>query len=558
MTTIASFAAGRTVLRWLGVSPAQYQLLVDLFDTLGDRKELLGNLGMDKHAMQLTTLTLVVPGGLLALMAFGSMSLASFNMLSLAFSSMLLCLILVNEAANSFFNPAEVTVLAHQPIGGGTYFAAKFSYLVLVVLRVQASVSGPSAIAGLVKDEARWFYPLTHMFAACAAGIFLALVACAIFGVLFRLVPTSKVRNAAMWAQLTVSMLPLIGNLGSRRMREFASTFAPQLSGIDWSFVPVTWFNAIALAGQGGGLVPIRWPAAVSVVVCGVLIALGVRSLSAGYLTRIVGVLRSTRRRHRTGPRFAPFSLTVQRLTGRPSGRAAFAFLMRMMRTDWQFRRAAMSLVLPMILFVPAIVLSGRDASPFQFSLAPIGLLPEMLSVVTLTCCLQLAYSDHYKGAWIFGTAPGAALTTFLRGLWWSLWLVLIAVPIAAATIFFGFYWGVVDSLLFAAYSVTASSLLLSLQLLLVEGFPFASPPKAERANMLVPFILFGPVVFGIAWFVQGRLIFRSRPATVIATVVLGFAAKVVMEYALGRLQVKSQGQIARLGGGATAGMFEN
>ena len=84
MKTLASFGAGRTLLAAVGVQPRQYQVLVDLFGTLGERKELLGNLGMDRHAMNLTSLGLLIPGGFVALFAFGGGSLATFNMITLA------------------------------------------------------------------------------------------------------------------------------------------------------------------------------------------------------------------------------------------------------------------------------------------------------------------------------------------------------------------------------------------------------------------------------------------------------------------------------------------
>ena len=82
MKTLASFGAGRTLLTAVGVQPRQYQVLVDLFGTLGERKELLGNLGMDRHAMNLTSLGLLIPGGFIALFAFGGGSLAAFNMIT--------------------------------------------------------------------------------------------------------------------------------------------------------------------------------------------------------------------------------------------------------------------------------------------------------------------------------------------------------------------------------------------------------------------------------------------------------------------------------------------
>jgi hypothetical protein len=266
--TPASFRVGRVLVARAGVHPAQYQLLVDLFQSLGERKELVGNLGMDRHAMNLTSVGLLLPGAFMALFGFfGDMPLARYNMVTLGFSAFVLMVLLVMEAANSFFNPAEVAVLAHRPITGATYFAAKFTYLVLVVLRATAALNGPAALAGLLKPEARWFYPLTHMAAAWTAGIFFALVACAIFGLLFRFAPASRVRSLALWLQLGVAVVPLVFNLLLAPLRKALSAIAPVADVADWSFLPLTWFNALAVAGQSAPVTALGPAAAVGMCV---------------------------------------------------------------------------------------------------------------------------------------------------------------------------------------------------------------------------------------------------------------------------------------------------
>jgi hypothetical protein len=539
--TLASFGAGRTLLAAVGVQPRQYQVLVDLFGTLGERKELLGNLGMDPHAMNITSLGLLIPGGLVALFAFGGGSLAAFNMITLALSSLVLFMLLVMEASNSFLNPAEVAVLAHRPIAGATYFAAKLTYLVLVVLRATAALNGPAALAGLVKPEARWFYPFTHFIAACAAGLFLALVACALFGLLFRIVPVSRVRSAALWVQLVVSMLPLGFNLARPSLRILVNTIAPRATGVDWSFVPLTWFNAIALAGQGGGQMSLGWPAVVSMTVSAVFIGFGVRSLSAGYMTRIVGVMRSSGRRSRGPLRWSPAGRIVRAMSGRPSGQAALGFVTCMMRRDWQFRRGIIPVALPLLLLAPVMMRTGIDMAPFGAGrLSVIGLLPVVLSLVTLIMCQMLAYSDHYRGAWVFVIAPKIGLRGFVRGVYWSLWLPFLALPFGVVMIVCSAYWGVADAALFAGYGLAVASLMFGLQLMLVEALPFTSAPSAERSAAIVSFIMFGPVAAGIAWLVQGQFIFRSRWTTALAALVFAWAAKVTGEYSLRLLEIKA------------------
>jgi hypothetical protein len=538
--TPASFAAGRAILTRLRVSPRQYQLLVDLFESLSERKEIFGSLGLDRHAMRLTALMLLLPGALFALMAFGSAPLAVFNIRVLAFSTFLILLLIVMEAANSFFNPGEVAVLAHQPIGNATYIAAKATYLVLVVLRAATALNGPAALAGLVKDDARWFYPITHLLAAYGAGLFAALLACAAFGVLFRLVPPSRVRSMALWVQILVVMLPMFLDLGARAARRLVASVIPVASGIDWSFVPVTWFSALAVAGQSAPAVALRWPALLGLALSAIFIVYGVRSLSAGYLTRIVGVLRSARKRRRGAHRSSTGGRIVRALTGRPSGQAAYAFLLPMMRRDWQFRRAAVQAGLLLLLGGPAVILSGRSTPPFGADRLPlVGLLPEFLPLFTLVVCSQLAFSDHYRAGWIFATAPGVGRQGYVRGTYWTIWLPFVALPFAAALCFFGYYWGPGDAALFAVYGVAVSSLLLAAQLLFVDGLPFGRPPQAERSFVLLPFLIFGPVVIGIAWVLQGQFVFRSRWTTGLATLVFAGLAVLMARFSLRVLDVR-------------------
>ncbi|HVT47392.1 MAG TPA: hypothetical protein VHD57_06360 [Vicinamibacterales bacterium] len=557
MKTLASFAAGRASLRSLGVSPGQYQVLVDLFGALGERREVANQLGSNAGAMRLTSAALLIPGAFIALTAFGPASLASYNLTTTVLTSFVLFLLLVMEATESFFNPAEAIVLAHRPIGGATYFAAKFTYLVVVVWRAELALNGPAAVAGLMKPGARWFYPLTHMAAAWTAGLFVALISCALLGGLFRLLPSSRVRNAALWMQLVAITIPLAFGPAARPLQRVAVRMLPHSIGAGWSLLPFAWFNALAVVGQTRPVTPLGWPALVGAAASAIFIAFGIRSLSVGYMTRIASVMRAGRRSRRRARRSVG-GRVVRLLSGSPSGRAAFGFLTRMMASDWQFRRAALQFTLVAVIGAPAIVLSGRTASPFEPDrLSLIGLLPEFLPFFTMMVCSLLAYSDHYRGAWIFATATDAGRRGYVRGIYWSICLLFLAVPLAAATIFYAPYWGPRDALLFGAYGLAVASLLLGAQLLLIDGLPFGHPPRPARTYGLMAVIMFGPVVLGIAWIAQGWLIYRSRWGVVAATAVFTCVAVVVVRYGLRELAMKIGRDLARMGG-ASQGMFES
>jgi hypothetical protein len=528
MKTLASFAGGRRALAAVGVQPTQYQLLIDLFAALGERKELTGNLGMDRQALQLVGFMLLLPGAMFALLAFAPISLASYEITVLSASSAVLLLLLVTEASNSFLNPAEISVLAHRPISGATYFAAKLSYLILVVLRAELALNGLAALAVAFRADARWFVALTHLAAALSAGVFLALVACALFGVMMRVVPLSRLRAAALWLQLVAGLLPISFNL-ARPMARAIGAFLRPYTNFDWSFAPVVWFAALATAGQAQAARITWWPgAAIGMLVASGFIAFGVRALSAGYMTRIVAITRTTRgstRRRRP----SLMSLVVGRLSGSPAGQAAFEFMTRMMRRDWQFRRSATQWILMVLIYVPILRRGLGAPSPFSGGQpTAVAILPELLSVLTLFVCLAVSFSDHYRAAWIFNQAPAGALKRYVRGAFWSIWLLFCAIPMFVTAAALAWGWALSDGLLFGVYGMSVSTLLLAMQFFLVDGLPFGEAPKATRMYMMLPVIVFGPVVVGIAWFVQARFLFQSRAATAIAALGLAVAAVLV------------------------------
>jgi hypothetical protein len=540
--TPASWAIGRTLVARVGVDPRQYQALVDLFGALGKRNELVSQLGANATAMRLTSLALLIPGGFIALTALRPTSLASYNLLTVVTTALVLFLLLVMEIGEAFFNPAEAVVLAHHPIGGATYFAAKFTSLVVVVWRAELALNGPAALAGLMKPEARWFYPITHMASAWTAGICLALVTCAVFGVLARVLPSSRLRSAALWLQLGIFTLPPIIGLAIRPLQRMAGRASLHFDTVAWSGLPSAWFNALGVLGQSAPVTPLGWPAAIGMGVLAIGVAFGVRSLSADYLTRAIGVMRGGR----SGRRRMPFDRAgrlVGLLSGRPSGRAAFGFLLRMIAGDWQFRRAAMQFGVLAFISVPAVFLSSRAASPFgPGRLSLIGLLPEFLAFFTMMICSLVAYSDQYRGAWIFQTVPAEGLRGFARGVYWSIWLPFLAMPLLVATLLYMRYWGPLDALLFGGYSLAVASLLLGLQLPLIDGLPFGRPPKPERAYMLMATIVFGPIVIGIAWVVQSRFIYQHRSTTIVAAGVFAAAAAIAIRHGLLVLTARVRG----------------
>ena len=98
----------------------QFRLLLRLLSDLGARRELTSQLGLDQHAMLMSSGFGLLIGGLLGLMALGQPPARTYLMTVLGVSAFWLLPRLVSQAADAFMNPAEAAVLAHRPIHAGS------------------------------------------------------------------------------------------------------------------------------------------------------------------------------------------------------------------------------------------------------------------------------------------------------------------------------------------------------------------------------------------------------------------------------------------------------
>ena len=502
-----------------GVDRRQYRLLVRLFRDLSDRREMTGQLGLDRAALGHLSIWLVVIGGLFSLMAAGRPTPPFFLGFNLAIGALILIPMLVSDAADAFMNPAEAFVLAHQPIHGRTFIAAKATYIVYVACRVVVSLNMIPALAGLILEGNRWFYPITHLAAAALAGVFLALFTCGLFGVLFQFVPIRSLRHAALWMQLAAATFPFLLNPAIQGMTRLLRNHPELGAGLDaryWSGVPLMWFVAVGLTGHPGRpelFAPIALPA---MTISAVFIAFGARSLSQDYMTHVVMLRRAGRTGRRARGLTVRFGALARRLSGQPSGRAAFAFVSRMAVRDWQFRRFFLAGAIPLLAPMVLGERRGDFASPFSGRLSQSHLLPHLIGFVMMAVCRILVYSDQYRAAWIFLTVPVGSLRAFARGIYLALWMPGIALPHLVALAVLGWYWSPGEAVMFAAYSAALASFYLAASLLRIEGLPFASAPLATAPFSLLNLIMF-LLVAGVIVALQVLVIFRHPLATLVA-----------------------------------------
>jgi hypothetical protein len=247
----------------------------------------------------------------------------------------------------------------------------------------------------------------------------------------------------------------------------------------------------------------------------------------------------------------------IRVFTGKPSGRAAFAFTYSMARTDWQFRRTVYPMLIQfMILPIMLIARTGLRASPFQPGPPSMAhFLPHMMGMAGLLVCSMITYSNQHKGAWIFLMAPLDGTHAFVKGIFWALWLPLAALPVLI-TPALGWFWGVSDAILFAVYSIAVVSFYLSWQLLLIDGLPFANPPRAGRGTMAAPLVIAAFIGAFIVVGLQWLFIFQSRFVTLGAALVFAGSAYLVARVSLRNLEVNVAHNLHLIASGRTT-MFK-
>ncbi|HWB97502.1 MAG TPA: hypothetical protein VG672_12385 [Bryobacteraceae bacterium] len=506
------------LLRRCAIDPVRYWLLMDLFGTLSERSEMMTQLGHDPVTLRITARIYFCLLGLLSLLlVFGQPPVALYFSIFLAMSAFVLLSVLLSETSNSLVNPVEALVLAHQPIDGATYTAAKLTHLVRVLLYLVPGLSLAPALAGLALKHSTWSYPLLHLAAVFAVGLLVALFCCAFFGWLIRIVPARRLKTAGQVAE----MLPWLAFMLFQPLRQFL----PRFRFLGWTPAhPAAWVAALA-------------------VVAAVLLVLGLRALSRDYLLQVSTIVHGASSRQ-AAPRRSLLRQEVARVFGGPPARAGFEFVSRLMRRDWQFRRQFLvSLVLLIGPVVP--LLRGPALSPFAGPFSAAHMLPHVFGIVLFWACILLPYGSDYKAMWVFHIAPNSALAPFARGVWATLWIKFIAIPHVLLLFLLAWFWGLLDAALFAGYSFAVASLYLALELRLINGVPFGRQPQAARNAFLMPLLIAGGFAIAIVVALQHFLLFRSRLAVGLCVLPLAALAWILARSSFHSLEIAMRYQLS-------------
>jgi hypothetical protein len=282
------------------------------------------------------------------------------------------------------------------------------------------------------------------------------------------------------------------------------------------------------LAGLNLGLAmhPAAWWAALTAAVAAVLaiVLTGLRALSADYLIRVSAIVHGHGTK-RARVRSSWFGAIVGRVFGGPPARAGFAYVLKLARRDFQFRRQMLSMSIGVVgLLAPAA--SHWRGDPFATGFTIAHLLPHAVGLLLFFACSFLPFGNDFKGAWMFLLVPAHAFRGFSRGIYAALCIPVIVLPHVLLLLPFAFLWGPWHALLFTAYSVSVCSVYLGMELSLIDSVPFSRQVDPKRAAAMLPMILFGGACIAGTVAVQYLVLFRTPVA--VAAVTLGAAGTAV------------------------------
>lgn len=499
------------LLNRLGIDARRYWLLVDLFEELTDRRDLYSQVGATGAGLKFAALLYMFIFGLLGvLFALSHPPAAVYQSVFLFLTAVLMLVTMLPETGNSLVNPSEGMLLAHLPIDGATYTAAKLTHLLKIVLYLVPAINLIPALMGWSARDSSPAYPLLHLAAAFAAGLAMGLVSCSLYGWLALLVPPRRLKTAGQWLELSPWLLFVLlqfGSGGLKRLPELWTALDPRIR--------------LPLAVAGG-------------VLTLVLMLGGLRALSSDYLVKVASIAQGRSRRPAAPRRRAPgWKLPWLR---DPAARAGFAYASIMIRRDHQFRRQALTVLAPLLVNVAALA-KGVRVNPFAGEFSAIHLFPHAVGIAGLVLAAVIAGGSHPRASWIFLLVPPHILGPFSRGLALSLGALLVGAPNLLLLAVLAWNWRLPDAAHFAAFSTAVSLAYFAAALHLIEGVPFASQPDPERQRALLPVMIASGAVTAIVVAFQHFFLFHSRPLVLAAAAILAPAAAIACRYSMRALE---------------------
>lgn len=387
------------VARALGADPIQWRALVRvaLLSDLRHVRGVGGQLGRTGTSSLVgALLTQFFYGGLCALfiVTLEDTFLASTVYLMLLASTIALALLV--DFTGVVLSPDDHSILAHRPVDGQTFFAARLTAVVVYMWLLTAPFSWLPTIAYLVKwNGGSVAAAAASLLAALAVGALVPLAAIVAFVGLMAIVPARRLQRALGYLQFGLSFVFLGGFfLYSRSLRELG---AISLDKAPLTYLnPVVWLVAWIELADGRGTRLDLAVAALPLLLAVVLLRLARGRLSLAYAEHL-------------GARDHDFQaghagrLPLQTLLFGPAHHAVSMLARAQFRVDQKFRLGVLG-ILPLTIIY---LLAGFSDDGGRYAL---GREPVLVyyAVLFFPAMLRqfLVHSEAWRASWIFHVAP--------------------------------------------------------------------------------------------------------------------------------------------------------
>ncbi len=521
------------ILRFLGVDPHQYRILLRIGMTLdsraGDSEE---RLNLTSFPAFMIAIYLIL-GLLVSLSAF-MLSGFSFTFLMMAFSMTMMSFAVVLRL-EGFINPDDYRVLAHMPVSSRTYFLVKLTNILIHVAMVSTAFNLPPSILGIWARNTPRFFPAVYLPASFLSSLFVMGLIASFYGYLIKLYRSGRLRDIIAYSQIIILFVFGVSlHLVPRLVFQLNLGVLNAIERMKWLYVlPYSWFAGLVHLGLGETEVHYLVLSAVAVISTLLLVIVPLRRISLRYSERI-SYMEESPGTARRAKRLR--SSIIVLLFRNPETLAGFDLVSKYLCRDRNTKiRISAGLALPVMYIVMMVrsALEYKGKAYFDPGLAVgISISLFIMCVYFISFVLNgIKFSEHWGASWIITCSPLERPGNFFKGSKMAIicWTLLPLFTVFA--IIYSFTFGISLSVVYLLPAFIGSLCYLSFYSASDMRFPFSLKPRKGRVNIGIAIL--GVLIFGVVMGVQYP-VYRIHKglyiALYISTVVAGLITFKVQE----------------------------
>jgi hypothetical protein len=386
--------------RAFGADPVQWRALVHA-SLLSDVRHLRGIVGRSSTAGASSVVGALVSqliyGGLCALFIVTMPDVFLSSSVYIVLLASTLGLALLVDFTGIVLSPDDHAILAHRPVDGRTFFAARLTSVVIYMWLLTAPFSVLPTIGYLTRDGGSVAAALASLAAAFATATLVPLVAIVLFVSLMAFIPPDRLQRGLGYLQFTLSFLFIGGFfLYSRSLRQLGQL---QISKTPLAYLnPATWLVAWIELTDGRGTTMDALVAGLPIVAGALLVVAARGHLSLAYAEQL-GARVAERRAATHG------HLPLQTLIAGPAHHAVSMLARAQFRVDQKFRLGVLGILPLTVIYLLAGFADTRGATVLERE-------PVLVyyAVLFFPAMLRqfLVHSEAWRASWIFYAAPMA------------------------------------------------------------------------------------------------------------------------------------------------------